>query len=177
MSAPGIDSRLLEVLGRASSMELFQLNSVIDRMLADPKRIVQIRKDQHLGQTVRFMDWRSGQMRTGKVLALKNLQATILEDATRNSWSVPYAATEQPMPTAKPATAPEPQRLPLRREGDLRGQVPQHPGGAPSCASTSEPPPSIPVTGQPGEWASTCCAISSTSELASDLVKRAVAPS
>jgi hypothetical protein len=89
---PGVDPRLLEVLSRASSLELFQLKSVIERMLADPKRIVQIRKDLHLGQTVRFMDWRDGQMRTGKILAMKDTQATIHEDGTRNSWSVPYAA-------------------------------------------------------------------------------------
>ncbi|CAM5369358.1 hypothetical protein [Rhodanobacter lindaniclasticus] len=38
MSLPGVDPRLLEVLGRASSLELFQLSAVIERMLADPKR-------------------------------------------------------------------------------------------------------------------------------------------
>jgi hypothetical protein len=30
VSTPGVDPRLLEVLGRASSLELFQLNSVIE---------------------------------------------------------------------------------------------------------------------------------------------------
>lgn len=108
MSTPGVDPRLLEVLGRATSLELFQLNSVIERMLADPKRIVQIRKDLHLGQTVRFMDWRDGQMRTGKVLAMKDTQATIHEEGTRSSWGVPYAAIEPPAPTAKSVNAPEP---------------------------------------------------------------------
>lgn len=108
MSTPGVDPRLLEVLGRASSLELFQLNSVIERMLADPRRIAQIRKDLHLGQTVRFMDWRDGQMRTGKILAMKDTQATIHEDGTRSSWGVPYTAIEPPAPSAKPANAPEP---------------------------------------------------------------------
>lgn len=119
----GIDSRLLDVLGRASSLELFQLNSVIERMLADPKRIVQVRKDLHLGQTVRFMDWRDGQMRSGKVVAMKDTQATIHEDGTRSSWTVPYTAIEPPMPGAtKPAasapeTAPPP---PLPGRNDFR---------------------------------------------------------
>lgn len=120
MRAPSIDPRLREVLGRASSMELFQLNSVIERMLADPRRIVQIRKDLHLGQTVRFMDWRDGQMRTGKVLAMKDTQATIHEDATRNSWSVPYAAIEPPMPMAKPASQPQPPAPPRPSRNDFR---------------------------------------------------------
>ena len=120
MSTPGVDPRLLEVLGRASSLELFQLNSVIERMLADPKRIVQIRKDLHLGQTVRFMDWRDGQMRTGKILAMKDTQATIHEDGTRSSWGVPYAAIEPPAPTAKPVSTPEPPAPPKPTRNDFR---------------------------------------------------------
>ena len=120
MSTPGIDPRLLEALGRASSLELFQLNSVIERMLADPKRIVQIRKDLHLGQTVQFMDWRDGRMRTGKVLAMKDTQATIHEDGTRSSWSVPYAAIEPPAPTAMPASPPPSPAPPRPGRNDFR---------------------------------------------------------
>jgi hypothetical protein len=120
VSAPGIDARLLELLGRASSLELFQLNAVIERMLADPRRIVQVRKDLHLGQTVRFMDWRDGQMRAGKVIAMKDTQLTIQEDGTRSSWAVPYAAVEPPVPGAsKPASAPEPS-MPRATRNDFR---------------------------------------------------------
>jgi hypothetical protein len=109
VNPPGIDARLLEVLGRASSLELFQLNAVIERMLADPKRIAQIRLGLNLGQTVRFLDWRNGQMRTGKVVAMKDAQVTIHEDGTRSSWAVPYAALEPPAPGAsRPASPPDP---------------------------------------------------------------------
>lgn len=121
MSLQGIDSRLLELLSRASSLELFQLNAVIERMLADPKRIVQVRKDLHLGQTVRFLDWRDGRMRTGKVVAMKDTQVTIQEDSTRSSWGVPYAAVEPPGPgaakadaAAQPPTSPHPTRNDFR---------------------------------------------------------------
>ena len=115
-----MDPRLLEVLSRASSLELFQLNSVIERMLADPKRIVQIRKDLHLGQAVRFMDWRDGRMRTGKILAMKDTQATIHEDGTHSSWGVPYTAIEPPTPAAKPVNAPEPPAPPKPTRNDFR---------------------------------------------------------
>ena len=71
MSAAGIDTRLLELLQRASNLELFELNAVIERMLADPRRILQVRRDLHLGQSVRFMDWRDGRMRVGKVIDLE----------------------------------------------------------------------------------------------------------
>jgi hypothetical protein len=52
----------------------------------------------------------NGQTRTGKVLAVKDTQATIHEDGARCSWSVPYAAIEPRAPTTQPASAPEPPR-------------------------------------------------------------------
>jgi hypothetical protein len=109
---------MLEVLNQASNLQLFQLNTVIERMLADPKRILQVRKDLHMGQTVRFMDWRDGQMRTGKIVAMKDTQLTIHEDGTRSSWAVPYTAVEPPVHSASQAThqaAPPPEPAPALR--------------------------------------------------------------
>jgi hypothetical protein len=104
-----IDSRLLQALQQASTLQLFQLNALIEQMLADPRRILPVRKELHLGQTVRFMDWRDAQMRTGKVVELKDRQLTIHEDGTRSSWSLPYAAVEPPQPMATtPTPKPEP---------------------------------------------------------------------
>jgi hypothetical protein len=117
----GLDTRLLEVLNRASSLELFQLGAVIERMLADPKRIVQVRKELHLGQTVSFMDWRDGQMRSGKVVALKDTKVTIQESATRTAWGVPYAAIQPPTPgPAQKAAAAEPPQPPRASRNDFR---------------------------------------------------------
>ena len=116
MNEPGIDPRLLEVLQHASNLHLFQLNSVIERMLADPRRIVQVRKDLHMGQTVRFMDWRDSRMRTGKIIAMKDTQLSVHEDGTHSSWTVPYTAVEPPAPGA-PRPAPEPAPPPAPRAG------------------------------------------------------------
>lgn len=121
MNDPGIDPRLLEVLQHASNLQLFQLNSVIQRMLADPKRIVQVRKALHLGQTVRFMDWRDGHMRLGKIIAMKDTQLTVHEDGTRSSWTVPYTAVEPPAPgSPRPAAPPEPPPPPRASRNDFR---------------------------------------------------------
>ena len=112
---------MLEVLNQASNLQLFQLNAVIERMLADPRRILQVRKDLHMGQTVRFMDWRDGQMRIGKIIAMKDTQLTIHEDSTRSSWAVPYTAVEPPAPgAAKPVPAPEPPPAPRATRNDFR---------------------------------------------------------
>jgi hypothetical protein len=68
----GIDPKLIDALNRASSLELFQLSTIVERMLADPRRIIAVRVNMHLGQTVRFLDWRDGQLRNGRVVAMKD---------------------------------------------------------------------------------------------------------
>jgi hypothetical protein len=118
----GADPKLLDALSRASSLELFQLQAIIERMLADPKRIIAVRINMHLGQTVRFLDWRDGQMRSGKVVDLRDTQVVLHELATRREWKLPYAAIEPPPAGAAPVD-PEPAQpaaVPMPQRGDFR---------------------------------------------------------
>lgn len=118
MNPQGTDPKLIDALNRASSLELFQLSAIIERMLADPRRILAVRTNMNLGQTVRFLDWRDGQMRNGKVVAMKDTQVTLHEEGTRREWKLPYTAVEPPDPSSPPATASvrtaPPQNLPTR---------------------------------------------------------------
>ncbi|MDP9973268.1 hypothetical protein J2W39_004515 [Variovorax paradoxus] len=41
----------------ATSAELCQLSWVIERLMADPRRIVQRRSQLHMGQLVKYWDW------------------------------------------------------------------------------------------------------------------------
>ena len=84
----------------------------------------QIRKDLHLGQTVRFMDWRDGQMRVGTVVAMKDTQLTIQEQATRSAWTVPYTAVEPPTPGAANAAQTMSTSAPHRRASNDRTILP-----------------------------------------------------
>ena len=88
------DAKLIQALSNASSLELFELSTLIDRLLADPKRIVAVLNQLNLGKSVRFMDWRTGQMRSGKVVAMKGGQVTVHEDGTRSQWKMSYAAID-----------------------------------------------------------------------------------
>lgn len=104
------DTKLIEALSNASSLELYELSRIIDRLLADPRRIVAIRSRLNLGKSVQFMDWRTGQMRTGKVIAMKDAQVTVQDDASRTQWKLSYAAIDPgerqelvETPTASPA--------------------------------------------------------------------------
>lgn len=88
------DTKLIEALSNASSLELFELSTIIDRLLADPRRIVAVRNKLNLGKPVRFMNWRTGQMRSGKVVAIKDDLVTVHEDGTRSQWKLSYAAID-----------------------------------------------------------------------------------
>ena len=80
MSLQGTDPKLIDALNNATSLQLFQLSTIIERLLADPRRIIAVRTNMNLGQTVRFLDWRDGQMRQGKVVAMKDTQVTLHEE-------------------------------------------------------------------------------------------------
>ncbi len=122
MNPQGTDPKLIDALNRATSLELFQLSAIIERMLADPRRIIAVRTNMNLGQTVRFLDWRDGQMHHGKVVAMKDTQVILHEEGTRREWKLPYGAVEPPGPQTPPATASArtsaPKNLPMR--GDFR---------------------------------------------------------
>lgn len=111
------DTKLIEALSNASSLELFELSNIIDRLLADPRRIVAIRNKLNLGKSVQFMDWRTGQMRSGKVVAMKDSQVTINEEASRLQWKLSYAAIDpgennEPVESSSPVNdQPAPKKL------------------------------------------------------------------
>lgn len=88
------DTKVIEALSNASSLELFELSAVIDRLLADPKRIGALMGKLHVGKAVRFMDWRSGEMRAGTVVEMKGKLVTVHELGTRLHWKQSYAAIE-----------------------------------------------------------------------------------
>lgn len=108
---------MIEALEGASSLQLYQLKAIIEAMLVDPKRGLAARANLHLGQSVRFVDFRDGQMRSGKIIAFKDTQATVLEQGTKRTWKIPcvsmqgYTEAErqdeqtQYVPPPEPATA------------------------------------------------------------------------
>lgn len=96
MIEDAIDRRLLDLLGQASNRQLLMLHAVIDRMLADPRRIIEIRRHLHLGQTVQFLDWQHCVMLKGQVVALHERQVELRELSARRQWKLPYTAVELP---------------------------------------------------------------------------------
>ena len=111
------DKKLIEALSNASSLELYELSRIIEQLLADPRRIVPVLNKLNLGKSVQFMDWRTGQMRSGKVTAIKDSQVTVNEDASRLQWKLSYAAIDpgennEPVENSSPVNnQPTPKKL------------------------------------------------------------------
>ena len=130
---PMQDRALVDALDNATSLELFQLSMLVERLLTDPRRIVAIRRDLHLGQTVRFYDWKHDQMRTARIIQMKDTQVLLQETEARVQWTLPYAAIEPPAPgqdaqAASPSPQPAPAK-PLRadfKRGDKVSFVDRH---------------------------------------------------
>lgn len=87
-----MDTRLLDALRNAPSLDLYQLSLAISQMLTDPRRILEVRRHLHLGAQVMYFDHRRGTLAPGRVLQLQPTYATVQDDITRTHWKLPYAA-------------------------------------------------------------------------------------
>jgi len=99
---PMQDATLIEALNQATSLELYQLSALLERLITDPRRIVAVRKDLHLGQVVRFYDGRRDTMREGRIVEMRDAQVTLHDTQQRVQWKLPYAAIEPPQSAAQP---------------------------------------------------------------------------
>jgi len=107
-----MDSRLLDALRNAPSLDLYELSLAIDRMLDDPHRILEVRRHLHLGAQVMYFDHRRGTLAPGRILQLQPTTATVQDDLTRTHWKLPYAAiVADPARHAEPAPPVRPQRV------------------------------------------------------------------
>ena len=83
-----MDSRLLDPLRMAPSLELYELSLAINRMLADPRRILEVRQHLHPGAQVMYYDEHRGTLAPGRILQLQPTFAIIQDDITRTHWKL-----------------------------------------------------------------------------------------
>lgn len=167
---------MIEALEEASSLQLYQLQALIQGMLSDPRRGIAARASLHLGQPVHFVDFRDGQMRRGKIIAMRDTQATVLEEGTKRTWKIPCLAMQgyddvdrqgehapyEPPP--EPVRAASPARQFERGDTATFDDKMVTTSRACSCESISAPPPLARVMARHGGFRFICCAAYSTSE-------------
>ena len=84
--------KLIEDLPMATSAELYQLSWVIDQLLADPRRVVQVRAQLHAGQPVQYFSWTDGKLSPARVVEIRGDQVALLDVASNKAFKVHYAA-------------------------------------------------------------------------------------
>jgi hypothetical protein len=118
---PMQDAALIDALNKATSLELYQLAALVERLMTDPRRIVAIRKDLHLGQMVRFYEARRDKFLHGRIVDMRDTTLTVQATEFRGEWKLPYAAIEPPEPGANaPAAPPPPPSAPRPTRADFR---------------------------------------------------------
>jgi hypothetical protein len=61
-------------------------------MLADLRRILEVRQHLHSGAQVMYYDERRGTLAPGRILQLQTTYAIVQDDITRTRWKLPFAA-------------------------------------------------------------------------------------
>jgi hypothetical protein len=78
---------------------------------------------------VRFVDFRDGQMRSGKIIAFRDTQATVLEQGTNRTWKIPclsmqgYTDAERQEEQASYVPPPEPAAATTKAREFQRGDT------------------------------------------------------
>lgn len=118
--------KLIEDLPMASSAELYQLSWVIEQLLADPRRIVQVRAQLHMGQQVQYLHWADGKLRSARVVGMHGDHVAIQDAGYSKAFKVHYAAIH-----TEPADAPaESSAAPTDMELTRPSPPPEVPGRA-----------------------------------------------
>ena len=86
---------LVRNLPEAETMELVRLEYVVRAVYLEPKRVLAIRVQLHLGMVVRFFDRHSGAFHSGRIVAI-NDRGVSIDEPTLNlrHTNVPYAAID-----------------------------------------------------------------------------------
>ena len=86
---------LVRNLPQAETLELVRLEYVVRALYLEPKRVLAIRVQLHLGMTVRFFDRHSGAFHSGRIVAMNDRGVSIDEPTLNLRHSnLPYAAIE-----------------------------------------------------------------------------------
>jgi hypothetical protein len=107
--------KLIEDLPMATSAELYQLSWVIEQLLADPRRIVQVRAQLHTGQQVQYLSWADGKLRQARVVGMHGDHVALHDEAYRKPFKVHYAAILTDPAAAPTESAPTPAEVELTR--------------------------------------------------------------
>lgn len=102
-----MDTRLLDTLRQAPTIDLYELSVALEQLLADPKRILDIRMNLHLGASVQYFNHVSNKLLPARVVQMQPKYIVIQDEVSNVRWKLPYTAilaerSQHPQPAATP---------------------------------------------------------------------------
>lgn len=83
---------ILSALQMASGFDLYRLRVMLDRVLADPKWTLAVRRQLHQGQEVAYYDPATNQQHTATVVEFRRKDVVVRDRGMGQYWVIPYAA-------------------------------------------------------------------------------------
>jgi hypothetical protein len=83
---------ILSALQQASGFDLYRLRAMLDRVLADPKWTMAVRRQLRQGQEVAYYDPQTNQQHTATLIEFRRKEAVVRDLSTGKCWLISYAA-------------------------------------------------------------------------------------
>jgi 16S rRNA U1498 N3-methylase RsmE len=85
-------SDIIQAIARATSFDLYRLQSAIARLLDDPQRITEVRRRIHPGDDVEYFDASGNRVVQARLLKFQRTRVLVQNRDDQEEWSIPYCA-------------------------------------------------------------------------------------
>lgn len=82
--------KLSRELAQASLFDLWRLNSTINRMLDDPQRLRQIKRQLKVGRTVSYFEDRENRLMDAEIIAIRRTRLSVRNLHDHRIWDLPF---------------------------------------------------------------------------------------
>lgn len=82
----------MQAIARATSFDLYRLQSAINRLLDDPQRIMEVKRRIHPGDDIEYFDPAGNRVVQARLLKFQRTRVLVQNRDDHQEWSIPYCA-------------------------------------------------------------------------------------
>lgn len=83
-------SEVIEALNNATGFDLYRINVAIDRMLEDPKRMIELKQRLKVGQEIQYFEPAENRNIKAVILEFKRTRVSVRNTEDGARWTIPY---------------------------------------------------------------------------------------
>ncbi|MEM7793544.1 MAG: hypothetical protein AAF579_03710 [Cyanobacteria bacterium P01_C01_bin.118] len=85
-------SAIVRAIDQCTGFDLYRLYVAIGKMLEDPKRITEVKRRLHAGDTVEYLDPVKNRIVTAKLIKFQRTKVVVKNLENQEEWIIPYYA-------------------------------------------------------------------------------------